>query len=154
MRISAGGRLMVRARKNPGENRGGRRQGQPGKPYPNRSDMRQAPRAIPGQTYGQAGQQLAAQHAIPLPAQASPPSAGGGGAAPPAPAPGGAPLTPIDAPTQRPGEPLTTGIAGGAGPGPEALQGATLSPIDEIRAMFAANPNDDTRRLLAYLDGT
>lgn len=142
---------MVRARK---DNRGGQRIGQPGKSYPNRSDMRQAPRAIPNQTYGQAGAQLAAQSTIPLPAQAAPPGPGNAGAGPPSlPGEGGPPLTPIDAPTTRPGEPLTTGIASGAGPGPEVLQGATLSPIDEIRAMFAANPNDDTRRLLAYLDG-
>jgi hypothetical protein len=32
-------------------------------------------------------------------------------------------------------------------------QGATMTPIDEVRAMFAANPTDDMRRLVAYLDG-
>jgi hypothetical protein len=32
-----------------------------------------------------------------------------------------APITPLFAPTQRPDEPITSGIAMGAGPGPEAL---------------------------------
>lgn len=112
--------------------------------------MAQAPRAVPGQTYGEAGAQIASQQVVPLP------SVGGGGAAGGGPAPAsGAPLPgPIDAPTARPGEPLTTGIAGGDGAGPEALgQSAALTPIDEIRAMFAANPSDDMRRLVAYLDG-
>jgi hypothetical protein len=42
----------------------------------------------------------------------------------------------------------------GAGPGPEALPiptAAQLSPIDQIRAMYAADPSDDLRDLLAYL---
>jgi hypothetical protein len=59
----------------------------------------------------------------------------------------------MDAPTQRPGEPLTTGIASGAGPGPELFGQAAMNPIDEIRAMYAADPNDDMLRLLSYLDG-
>lgn len=140
---------MPRAKK-PGQH-GGVRQGIPGGDYSNRADMQQGPRAVPGQTYGQAGAQIAAQQAVPLPRQA-PPGAGAG-SSPGAPSSTGAPLTPMDAPTQRPDEPLTAGIAGGAGPGPEILAGSQMDPVDEIRAMFAANPNDDTRRLLAYLDG-
>lgn len=130
---------------------GGRRQGAPGAQYPNRSDMAQAPRAVPGQTYGQAGAQLAAQQAVPLPRQA--PAGAGAGSSPGTQSSAGAPLTPMDAPTQRPGEPLTAGIPSGAGPGPEVLGMGQPNPIDEIRAMYAANPNDDLRRLLAYLDG-
>ena len=44
-----------------------------------------------------------------------------------------APITPLFAPTQRPDEPITSGIAMGAGPGPEALgmrpQQETLSQL-------------------------
>ena len=133
--------------------RGGRRQGQPGKTYQNRSDLNQAPRAVPGQTYGQAGAQIAAQRAVPLPnAQAQM-------------APGSAPSTtvpapvPLDAPTTRPGEPVTAGIAMGPGAGPEAVlagPNATaggLDPLDEMRALFAAYPSDDLRRVISYLSG-
>ena len=62
------------------------------------------------------------------PAQASP---GGGGA------PGGvdllSALTGFDAPSTRPGEPVTAGAAAGAGPGLEAL-GLPLTPEDERQA--------------------
>jgi hypothetical protein len=141
---------MVRAR----NGHGGPRQGAPGKSYQNRSDMTQAPRAVPGQTYGDAGQQIAAQQAVPLPQQAPPPAAGQGSPGVPG-GPSGAPLTPIGAPTQRPGEPLTTGIPTGPGAGPEALgpMPGQTSPVDEVRALFAAYPTDDMRRLVAYLDG-
>lgn len=131
---------------------GGARQGTPGTAYSNRSDLTQAPRAVSGQTYGVRSQQIASQRAVPLPQAPSPAV----GSAPPGPPPpgGGAPLPPpINAPTQNPGQPLTAGIPSGAGPGPEALGPGGLSPIDEVRAMFAANPNSDMRRLLAYIDG-
>lgn len=123
--------------------------------YGSRSDLQQAPRAVPGQTYGQAGAQLASQQSVPLPSVgAGQGGAGGGGQATgQAPAPPSTPLTPINAPTQQPDTPLTAGLPSGPGAGPEALQGAQMSPIDEIRAMFQANPSDDMRRLVAYLDG-
>ena len=142
----------------PRTGRGGSRQGTPGKAYGNRSDLTQAPSAAPGQEYGKAAAQLRAQTQIPLPKQSTPASAGSAPAGPSPPAgaaptvpPGG--LGPLDAPTQNPNQPLTAGMPSGPGPGPEALGGGGLSPIDEVRAMFAANPNDDMRRLLAYLDG-
>ncbi len=130
--------------------RGGPRQGAPGKAYTNRSDMTQAPRAVPGQTYGQAGAQLASQQSVPLPAGAP----AGGGGAPSAvqgqsPAP---PLTPINAPTQRPGEPLTTGIASGPGLGPEAL-GMAPAPEDPtihiLKGILSRYPNPAIAALLA-----
>ncbi len=154
-------------RKGKGGGRGGPRQGAPGRAYANRSDLTQAPRAAPNQTYGTAAAQMASQQQIPLPKQAPPPAPGTGGAAPqggPAPAPGGAPMPNIAPgglggladPTARPDEPLTAGLPTGPGPGPEALGGASagaMSPIDEIRALYAAYPTDDMRRLIAYLDG-
>lgn len=59
----------------------------------------------------------------------------------------------LNAPSQRPNEPLTAGLNTGPGPGPEALNPGGMTPVDEVRAMFAADPNDDMRRLLAYLEG-
>lgn len=54
-------------------------------------------------------------------------------------------------PTQRPNEPITAGLPVGDGPGPEVLN----TPIMEVdqtaalaRAMFAANPTPQMRRLV------
>ena len=68
-----------------------------------------------------------------------------------------APATPqipsvgIFEPTTRPNEPITAGLPVGDGPGPEVLN----TPIDEVdqtaalaRAMFAANPTPQLRRLV------
>lgn len=100
--------------------RGGRRAGRAGVNYPNRSDLQAKPRlpvtAAPGQTYGVAGAQRAAQQAVPIAAAPGPVAA-------PPPPPGLPPVPPgaLDAPTGSPGEPLTTGSMFGPGPGPEAL---------------------------------
>jgi hypothetical protein len=108
--------------------RGGRRTGTPGKAYSNRSDLNVPAQAASGQQYGMRGQQMAAQRALPVarpatdavPSGGSPAAGGPAGAGTPAgPLPGS--LTPLDAPTQRPGEPVTTGLPVGAGAGPEAL---------------------------------
>ena len=106
----------------------------------NRTDLtRPAPiQTAPGQEYGAAAAQQAAQQQIP--------TAGGqnitpGGGQPPAPAPGGGPDAmlqalqshaaahpvgahgPLDRPTERPNEPVTHGLPVGPGAGPEALGG-------------------------------
>jgi hypothetical protein len=106
--------------------RGGRRTGTPGKAYANRTDLNLPAQAAAGQQYGKRTQQIAAQRAMPMgrpSTDAVPQGRGGapsGPAAPPAgPMPGS--LMPLDAPTQRPGEPVTTGLPVGAGAGPEAL---------------------------------
>lgn len=52
-----------------------------------------------------------------------------------------APLTPLFAPTERPEEPITAGIAMGAGPGPEVLG------INQP----SADTDADRQRLLSYL---
>lgn len=106
--------------------RGGRRTGTPGKNYTNRTDLAMNRSTLPvmaatGQQYGKATAQREAQRALPM-------------AAAPLPATGGAPavsrqvpqqmpgqVTPLDAPSQRPGEPVTAGVPVGAGPGPEVL---------------------------------
>jgi hypothetical protein len=76
-------------------------------------------------------------------------------AAPPPPGPGGpagqsatgppAELGAFNRPTERPGEPLTTGIPSGPGAGPEALA-ATNRPDPELEAM---RPYLPTLELLA-----
>lgn len=91
---------------------------------PNRTDLaakRVQPLTAPAgrQPYGAKKAEIDYQRAAPMGAEA-----GGGGfdsqietlrAAPPP------RVTPLTAPTQRPVEPLTAGLAGGPGPGPEVL---------------------------------
>ena len=146
----------------PRSGRGGKRQGTPGRAYPNRTDLAQAPTAAPGQTYGNVAQQINAQKQIPLPKQAppaAPASAGSAPAGPPPPA-GAAPapiapgsLGPLDAPTTRPGEPLTAGLTTGAGPGPEALGMAAQPDADPtvatLKGILARYPNADLQALVA-----
>lgn len=71
------------------------------------------------------------------------------------------PLIPLDAPTQRPEEPITAGVDAGAGPGSEILnlpQGVGMgqdvdSGIQAIRAMYLNDPrNQDLRRILELVD--
>jgi hypothetical protein len=50
------------------------------------------------------------------------------------------PVTPLFAPTQRPDEPITAGIASGAGPGPEAL----------MMAKSAEKLSDTLAKMLPY----
>ncbi len=115
---------------------GGPRSGAPGGSYPNRSDLRQAPRTAQGQTYGVAGQQEAAQRAIPLPK--------------------GGRLPPFNRPSERPDEPTTAGMPMGPGPGPEVLppmaRPAGPSTADELRALYAVWPSDDLRALLERVE--
>lgn len=108
--------------------------------YPNRSDLTRPATvtAAPGQPYGAAGQQRAAQAAQPM------------GPQPVAGAPSNQPsmddiaqlmqqhaqttgITPgqhMQAPTARPNEPVTHGIPVGAGAGPEALTGVGAATRD------------------------
>lgn len=107
---------MPRTRKR----QGGPREGQPGKAYPNRSDLTAQKVAVaPGQTYGEGAAQERAQQALPMAGAPAPPPgpAPGPGAMGPAPGAGG----PFGRPTERPDEPSTTGLAMGPGAGPEAL---------------------------------
>lgn len=147
---------MVRAR-NPDSGRGGPRAPTPGTQYTNRTDLQQTPSAVPGQTYGQAGAQLAAQQAIPLPSMPGPPPAQAPGPPPvqqPPPQPGH--FGPLDRPTDRPNESLHTGSPSGPGPGPEILgQGAnpSLPLINQLRGMYMAYPTEDIRRLISEAGG-
>lgn len=65
------------------------------------------------------------------------------------------PLIPLDAPSMRPNEPVTHGADAGAG-GSSAILG--IAPQNDetdtiLRALYAVNPNENIRRLLAQLDG-
>lgn len=107
-------------------------------PQSNRTDQLApaAPTAAPDQAYGQAGQQLAAQQALPI---ANGPTATA--AQPPAPSgppdllaqtmghngPGDLSL---ERPTERPNEPVTHGLPVGPGAGPEALTGIGAATRD------------------------
>lgn len=55
------------------------------------------------------------------------------------------PVTPLFAPTQRPEEPVTSGIALGAGPGPEVLGMNAAMPKEKISDVLAKLlPYDET----------
>lgn len=148
--------------------RGGRREGRPGKAYAARTDL-QAVKVAPSKQYGQAAAQAAAQRAVPLAGATSPgPMPTGGapaaGAPAPRPMPGVMPgaVTPLDAPTQRPSEPLTAGMPMGPGAGPEALGAlaprpengvADLAPYLPVLEFMASRPNatSQTRNLVRRL---
>lgn len=118
--------------------------------------MQQGARAATGQEYGQAGAQLAAQKAIPLP---GPANAGGAPMPPPA-APMGQPAQPgqfgpITGPTGRPNEPVTAGSPSGPGPGPEILPGGGPSDdlVTQLRALYQVFPLEEFRTMLARATG-
>lgn len=121
------------------------------KQYPNRSDLRNTAKlpakAATGQTYGEAGKQLAAQRAVPM---AAPPTDVAPSATQPRVAPGA--LGPLNRPTERPQEPLTAGAPFGAGPTPQGMQymgPRNADPIlDELRALYSQYPNEDLANML------
>lgn len=136
---------------------GGVRQGAQGKTYSNRTDLNgsstQPIRTAPSQQYGQGVQQIQAQQAIPLPnSQVMPPqplasSLSSG------PLPGELPS--LNAPTARPGEPVTHGSSSGPGGGPEALTpmgGLGQDVGSVIRSLYSRYPNSDLRDLLEVFD--
>jgi hypothetical protein len=124
------------------------------KQYPNRSDLRNpakkmAAKAAPGQTYGEAGKQVAAQRAVPM---AAPPTDVAPTATPQQPrvAPGS--MGPLSRPTERPNEPLTAGAP--FGPGRTQQLGGYIGPrnsdpiLDELRALYATYPSDELADML------
>lgn len=85
--------------------------------YGNRTDKMQPPTAAPNQAYGEAGEQLQAQEAMPLPESGDPFSR----ALQEAQGFDFTPGPPLNAPSERPLEANTTGLRAGPGAGPEAL---------------------------------
>jgi hypothetical protein len=124
------------------------------KQYPNRSDLRNpakkiAAKAAPGQTYGEAGKQVAAQRAVPM---AAPPTDVAPSPQPQQPrmAPGS--MGPLSRPTERPNEPVTAGAP--FGPGRTQQLGGYIGPrnsdpiLDELRALYATYPSDELADML------
>jgi len=124
------------------------------KQYPNRSDLRNpakkmAAKAAPGQTYGEAGKQVAAQQAVPM---AAPPTDVAPAPQPQQPrvAPGS--MGPLSRPTERPTEPLTAGAP--FGPGRNQQLGGYIGPrnsdpiLDELRALYATYPSEELADML------
>lgn len=140
--------------------RGGRRTGTPGRAYGNRSDLNSPVpvQAATGQQYGAAKAQMDAQRAVPIarPATDNVPTARPAAGPPALPMPPPGMLTPLDAPTTRPNEPLTAGMALGAGAGPEANPFANIGSPDDaalaLRAAYAAYPSEELRAILERLD--
>lgn len=141
--------------------RGGRRTGTPGVAYQNRTDLNGAPKPLPiqtapGQQYGMATAQRAAQQAVPMaPAPTSVPPASGPSAPPPALGPLPGALTPLHAPSERPDEHVMSGVSVGPGAGPEALNGLG-SPTqqyqtarDHVSALASTQPDNSALQYLA-----
>lgn len=99
-----------------------------------------------GGTYGQRAELMDIASGAPMPQTAAVPQA----QAPARPI-SNIPSVGIFEPTQRPDEPITAGLPVGEGPGPEVLQTPVTAP-DQLavlaRAMFAANPTPQLRRLV------
>lgn len=149
---------MVRARKPSPDGRaanGGARQGQQGKRYPNRSDLRTQKIAVPPSAeYGQGEQLRRAQQAVPMAGAPAAPAA--------APGPGGpldlTGITPVSAtptlgePSRRPEEPLTAGMSFGPGrtpqPGQRPRDFASEDNIDRLRAIYLRFPTPELAELL------
>ena len=96
-------------------------------------DMRQPQRNIPSSGYGEGVQTAAIQAGAPLSATTGP-----GDMQPQA--------IPFSAPTQRPNEPITSGIDMGPGPGSSAL-GMKASPVklsDTLAKMIPFDPTGET----------
>jgi len=114
------------------------------KQYSNRSDLRNSAKLpATGQTYGEAGKQMAAQRAVPM---AAPPTDVAPTATPQQPrvAPGS--MGPLNRPTERPDEPVTAGAPFGPGRTQQlgGYMGARNSDpiLDELRAIYSVSPNE------------
>ena len=101
---------------------------------------RVAIQAATGQTYGEAGKQIAAQRAVPM---GTPPTEVQ------RPVPGT--LGSLTRPTERPMEPITAGAPFGMGPSPVGAgipQPAGDNALEELRMIYQMFPNDDLADLI------
>jgi hypothetical protein len=102
----------------------------------------QSPKYMPGLGYGKGGENMANQQAAPLAGNPTPVTS--------APA---MQAVPLDVPTQRPEEPITSGIDRGPGPGSEAIQIPNMaqSPSHTIRTLAQNDPTGDAELLYRAL---
>lgn len=124
---------------------GGTRTAKAGATYANRSDLNGSADA----TYGDGVNAEVVKAATPNTTSAPRPSMGGGQPT----APPGA-IGPLDAPTDRPAEPLTAGLPIGAGPGPSGPGGLASADPDvmRLRALAQLYPSRDLLRLIALAE--
>jgi hypothetical protein len=114
------------------------------KDYPNRSDLRggKMPKmAATGQTYGEAGKQMASQSAVPM---AAPPTENI-----PQVQPGQ--MGNLLRPTERPTEPVTAGASFGPGPTPMtqfAVPRNNDPVLNELRGLYQAFPSEELADML------
>jgi|ERR1017187_6231386 hypothetical protein len=106
----------------------------------NRTDLAIPKSAAPGQAYGEAGDQLASEAEVPMAGSPVAPATPAPSSAAPAPvvarpAPGSLPYM---GPTNRPNEPVTTGLPFGPGAGPEALTGPAIAVAQRLGQMASA----------------
>ena len=114
------------------------------KDYPNRSDLRggKVPKmAATGQTYGQAGKQMASQAAVPM---APPPTENIQQVQP-------GQMGNLLRPTERPAEPVTAGASFGPGPTPMtqfAVPRNNDPVLNELRGLYQAFPSEELADML------
>lgn len=110
---------------------------------------RVAIQAATGQTYGEAGKQMAAQRAVPMgapPTQVQPQA--------PRPMPGS--LGDLTRPTERPNEPITAGADFGAGPsslqaGIMPAPSASNDVLEQLLYLNRLYPNPDVENLISVI---
>jgi hypothetical protein len=126
------------------------------KKYSNRTDLqnpakKMAATAAKGQTYGEAGKQMAAQRAVPMaaPAVASAPQRPRNAVAPGS-------MGAFNRDTTAPDEPVTAGA--NVGPGPNAFQSGITAPpmfgnpvLQELIVLNQLYPSDDLKNLISVL---
>lgn len=98
----------------------------------------QAPMVAPGGDYGDRTAMLDLQGSAPMEAAPSSPNP--------------VQVTGFGEPTQRPNEPVTSGIASGPGPGPEALGGSAPQYRSLTNVLVSMAPHDSSGEVAAFLD--
>jgi len=128
--------------------------------YPNRTDLNNPAKKLavttaPGQTYGEAGAQRRAQQAVPMGAPQAPQVAPQQQQRQPL------PVTPLNAPSERPDEPVTAGNPLGAGPGMESLPqpmpmgtapGSRQDLLNQVKYAYSKIPNTALLQLILELE--
>jgi hypothetical protein len=124
--------------------RGGRRSGQAGKAYSNRSDLNPAANAAKVNR----NPRVRAPEGVPTQGLQQAP----GAAQQPGPVPGAAGA--FTRPTDRPNEPITAGMPMGAGPGPEGMPPVPGGgALDELRILYMRFPYPELRELIEEMMG-